>query len=194
MKTNPTTLERILNRLEREAAELAGLNAADPGIRSEIDRLLEELGDINPRFFVLEDAQNELLPEQADKLKRLEALRGKLQLIPGVINQCEVKVATLTTQLQEAVETETTELRKLASLQLEEARKKLGSELETKFGGSLAAQRAIKELVSDCSQARAIHTMMFLSRTPSTAARQLIEVRRSLETPETAAHSTSAAV
>lgn len=185
-----SSLDKLLKRFEDAAAEVQYLESAEPEFRAEIEKLLSELGSINPRFFVLTDAVCELPPEQAARLTRLESLRGKLGLLPGVIGRCEAKLSALKEELGEAIEVEILALRKIAVGQRDQIA--LDAEVEAKKLSPLRYAVIARELVIDSVPNRAVETMKCLSRDLAAAARQVIEVRKSLESPETAANLTPA--
>ena len=192
-KSSVSTLEKLLGRFEERAAEIEWLEGADGPIRAAIDRLMEgPLSDISPKFFVLGPEQGELPAEQVENLTRIKHLRERMELIPGVLRRCKIKLEALSEDLQSAVEAETAALRAMALKQRDRFEKEVGDELRGRFGDCDGTRRMVLEAVRSCAANNAVEDMKHLSTKPAVAARALIKLRAALEGNETAAHSTPA--
>jgi hypothetical protein len=187
-----SNLQQKVKLRHETKAELNLLGASEQEFASKIERLMDELGDtVSPRYFVLSGAAVELTAEQIEKIRCVETLRTKLQLLPLARARCIKRLATLDEEIAEAVETETQVLRKLASEQLETVRRSVAAEVGSRELPEHRQTKIIRELVNDSTPAKALHVMMFLQSDPLSAARQLIAVRALLTDVKTAAQPTS---
>jgi len=189
MSKSSDSLEKLLLKVYELSEEIAYLETAPESIRGEVERRVEVLSNIDPKFFVLGPAQGELPADQAENLKELKILRERLELIPGVLRRCNIKLASRLKDLQEAVEAETSALRTIALKRRERFEKETAAQLQEQFGESDATRRMVIEAVRSCGPNQAIESMRHLSDKPELAARTLIEVRESLEGNQTAANS-----
>ena len=187
------SLEKKLARSVEGAKEIAFMESAPILIRAEIDRIVETLSDVPARFFILGPEKGELSPDQVAMLAELRNLREQFELAPGVLVRCRRKHEADNEDLRAAVEAETAALREIALKQRDRFSKAITAELTARFGDSDATKRMIVPAVMSCPSNNAIETMRHLSSNPAAAARALIKVRESLESNETAAHSTPAA-
>lgn len=155
MKTDEITqtLEKQISKFEQTEAELTDLRAAEPLLRADVETLLHELRDVDPKLLFLGAASAAPDAPTKQKLARLNATKTKLEVLPGCLAKGAERSAKLDQEISTTVEAGVSYIRSAAREQVEKLRARLEPELGGICGGDPGRTKAAIETVLENAEA-----------------------------------------